>query len=78
MMGGSKSTVEVEDPAETGEERDTSVPLATVVVKRRQLELARINVTRQLELASAEPHREMLQRALQALDQQLDQLKRGQ
>jgi len=74
MMGGSKSTVEIEDPAETSEEREPSLPLATVVVKRRQLELARINVTRQLEVASAEPHREMLQRALKALDQQLDHL----
>ena len=74
MMGGSKSTVEIEDPAETTEEREPSLPLATVIVKRRQLELARIEVTHQLELARAEPHREMLQRALQALDQQLENL----
>lgn len=74
MTGSSKSTVEIEDPAETDEDREPSLPLATVVVKRRQVELARINVTRQLELASAEPHREMLRRALKALDQQLDRL----
>jgi hypothetical protein len=73
MRGAPKSTVD-EDLSETGEERAPGLPLATVVVKRRKLELARIDVTRQLELARADAHREMLQRALRALDQELERL----
>jgi hypothetical protein len=45
-----------------------------VIVKRRSLELARTDVMHQLEVARAEPHREMLRRALNALDQELDRL----
>jgi hypothetical protein len=74
MMVGSKSTVEIADPTDTSDDKEPSLPLATVMVKRRQLELARINVVRQLGLAVAAPHREMLQRALQAVDQQLEKL----
>jgi hypothetical protein len=65
----------VEDTAETaGEEDAPPLPLAAVVVKRRRLELARTDVTRQLEHAHAEAHREVLQRALRALDQELERL----
>jgi hypothetical protein len=73
MMAGSKSAV-VEEQAETGEDREDPAALATIVVKRRTLELARIDVTRQLDLARAEAHRVMLRRALEALDQELDRL----
>jgi hypothetical protein len=72
MRGVPNSTVE--DLSETGEERQPGSPLATVVVKRRKLELARTDVLRQLERARLEPHREMLQRALQALDEELERL----
>ena len=72
MKGGRKSAVE--DPAEAPEELEPALPLAAAMVKRRSLELARIDVTRQLERAQLEPHREMLQRALRALDQELDRL----
>jgi hypothetical protein len=64
----------VEEPTEAAEEREPALPLAEVVVKRRRLELARIDVTHQLERAHVEAHREMLQRALRALDQELDRL----
>jgi hypothetical protein len=73
MRGASKSST-VEDLSETGEERAPGLPLATVVVKRRKLELARTDVMHQLELARADAHREMLQRALQALEQELERL----
>lgn len=72
-MAGSKSTV-VEDLPETGEEREDTAPLAVVLVKRRRLELARTDVMHQLEMARAEAHREMLRRALAALDQELDRM----
>jgi hypothetical protein len=37
----------------------------------RKLELARADVLRRMELAHAEPHKEMLRRALAALDKDL-------
>jgi len=42
-----------------------------LVARKRQLELSRCDIVRRLSLATAEPHREMLQRALSALDTQL-------
>ena len=42
-----------------------------VLVKRRRLELARVDVLRQLEATRAEGHREMLKLALAALDRDL-------
>jgi hypothetical protein len=64
----------VEEPVETAAEPEPALSLAEVVVRRRRLELARIHVTQQLELARAEAHRQMLQRALSALDQELERL----
>ena len=81
MMGGPNATVE-ELPAASEahedvvvrDEKDESAHLAAIVVKRRTLELARTDVTRRLEAARVNAHREMLQLALQALDQELDRL----
>lgn len=72
MIGGSKT--EVEAPPETGEEREPGMPLTAVIVKRRRLELARTDVMHQLEVARADAHREMLQRALGALERELERL----
>jgi hypothetical protein len=41
------------------------------LLKRRKLELARADVLRRMETATAEGHREMLRRALAALDKDL-------
>lgn len=38
---------------------------------RRRLELSRADVQRRLEAAQAKPHREMLRRALDALDEEI-------
>jgi hypothetical protein len=46
--------------------------------KRRKLELARASVLQQLEVARADPHKEMLRRALAALDRELVALSSGQ
>ena len=72
MRGEPRSAVE--DVAEAAVEEEPALPLSEVVVKRRRLELARTDVTRQLERASAEAHREMLQRALRALEKELERL----
>ncbi len=42
-----------------------------LLAKRRQLELSRCDIVRRLSLATAEPHREMLRRALEALESQI-------
>jgi hypothetical protein len=47
------------------------VPDPAAVTRRRKLEMARVEVVRQLEAAHAEAHREMLRRALAALDKDL-------
>jgi hypothetical protein len=80
-MGSPKTTVEdlpadVEQHEEGGQrdERDDAAHLTAIIVKRRRLELAKTDVLRQLELARAEAHREMLHLALQALQQELDRL----
>ena len=72
MRGDPRSTAL--EPAEAAEEQEPMLPLAELVVKRRRLELARIDVAQKLERAQAEGHRVMLQRALSALDQELDRL----
>jgi hypothetical protein len=45
-----------------------------VLLRRKRLELARVDVLKHLERATAEPHREMLNRALAALDDELKTL----
>ena len=71
MTGGSRTVVE--DLPETGE-REEGAPLSVLLVRRRKLELARTDVLHHLELARADAHREMLQRALAALEQELEKL----
>jgi hypothetical protein len=46
-------------------------PDPAAITRRRKLEMARVEVLRQLEAAHAEAHREMLRRALAALDKDL-------
>ncbi len=44
---------------------------ARLRTRRRRLELSRADVQRRLEAAQAKPHREMLRRALDALDEEI-------
>ncbi len=44
---------------------------ARLRTRRRRLELSRADVQRRLEAAQATPHREMLRRALDALDEEI-------
>jgi hypothetical protein len=48
---------------------------AARLYRRRKLELSRKDVERRLEAARAEPHREMLRRALAALDEEIASLR---
>jgi hypothetical protein len=45
--------------------------------RRRRLELSRVDILHQLERARAEPHRQMLQQALAALDKELASFTEG-
>ena len=45
-----------------------------IIARRRRLELSRVDIVRQLESARVAAHRQMLERALAALDQQLAEL----
>ena len=65
----SKSVSEQQEEAER--RRNADAQQKTIVsAKRRQLELARIDLVRRMETAP-ERYRESLQRALEALDEQL-------
>ncbi len=44
---------------------------SALLAKKRQLELSRCDVVRRLSHATAEPHREMLRRALEALEAEI-------
>jgi hypothetical protein len=59
----------VHSKRETAEEREPGL-----AARRRKLELARVDVVQRLERATAPAHREMLQRALKALDEDLKRL----
>ena len=61
-----ESALEERRPGEPGD------PI--VVTKRRRLELARADVQHRLETVRADVHREMLQRALAALDKELGEI----
>lgn len=49
-------------------------PDPATILKRRRLELARADVLRQLQMARADAHKEMLHRALTALDKEIKEL----
>jgi hypothetical protein len=75
MMEGSKPVVEdLPETAEDGEGDAAGSSLAALLVRRRRLELARVDVVHHLELARAEPHRQMLRLALDAIEQELEHL----
>ena len=69
----SKSVADQQESAQGGitsrSESEGEEPAAKA--RRRRLELARTDILHQLERARAEPHRNMLQQALAALDKDL-------
>ncbi len=71
----SKSVADQQEAAQaagSSAERDLADPARAL--KRRRLELSRADVLRQMKTARAEGHREMLKRALAALDKELGSL----
>jgi hypothetical protein len=54
--------------------RDDAPPDPAVLARKRRLELSRADIKRRLGLARAEAHRQMLERALRALDDEIASL----
>jgi hypothetical protein len=54
--------------------RDDGAPDPALLARKRRLELSRADVKRRLTLARAEAHRQMLERALRALDDEIASL----
>jgi len=68
----SKSVADQQEAAQERQRRAGSDPGASAAApRRRKLELARADVLRRMETATAEPHKEMLRRALAALDKDI-------
>ena len=55
--------------------RDDAAPDPALIAKKRRLELSRADVKRRLAVARADAHREMLERALRALDEEIAHLR---
>ena len=66
----SKAVADQQDEAESS----PSSPEGITSARRRRLDLSRADVQRRLDTAQAEGHREMLRRALQALDEEIASL----
>jgi len=69
----------VADQQESGKDSapapDEPLPDPGLLAKKRRLELSRADVVRRLAAAHAEPHRQMLERALRALDDEIASLR---
>ena len=68
----SKSVADQQESAQTRQRRGGSdAGISPAASRRRKLELARADVLLRMQNASAEPHKEMLRRALAALDKDI-------
>jgi hypothetical protein len=63
-----------EQAASASPPRSPEEESAAVATRRRRLELSKADVQRRLGTAQAKPHREILQRALDALDKEIASL----
>jgi hypothetical protein len=71
----SKSVADQQESAQSrAPARDDGAPDPALVARKRGLELARSDIKRRLALAHAEAHRQMLERALRALDDEIASL----
>jgi hypothetical protein len=70
----SKSVASQQDERDQPTPERSPIGDPAVLARRRRLELGRADVLRQLQTAHAAGHRQMLERALAALDKDLDAL----
>ena len=71
----SKSVADQQEQAASPSPKNPGEEDPAVVSRRRKLDLSRKDVERRLEEAQAEPHREMLRRALAALEEEIASLR---
>jgi hypothetical protein len=72
----SKAVADQQESAhEAAPPRDESLPDPALIAKKRRLELSRADVQRRLLTAHAPAHRQMLERALRALDEEIASLR---
>jgi len=71
----SKSVADQQEQAAAPSPKNPHEEDPAVLSRRRKLELSRKDVECRLEEARAEPHREMLRRALAALDEEIASLR---
>jgi len=71
----SKSVADQQESAQAlSPARDDAPPDPALLAKRRRLELSRADIKRRLGLARVDAHRQMLERALRALDDEIASL----
>lgn len=70
----SKSVTSQQEDARSASGSSPGEPDSALRARRRRLELSKADVKRRLAEARAEPHREMLRRALSALDDEIASL----
>jgi len=70
----SKSVTDQQEAAQAPRRGRDEAPDPATLAKRKQLELSRADVLRRLEVAHVDAHRQMLERALRALDEQIASL----
>ena len=70
----SKSVADQQEQAFAERPARRAAPDSALAAKRRTLELGQVDVRRRLEAAQAPAHREMLKRALAALEDELAKL----
>jgi hypothetical protein len=72
----SKSVADQQESAQApSPARDDATPDPAQLARKRRLELSRADVQRRLATARAEAHRQMLERALRALDDEIASLR---
>jgi hypothetical protein len=72
----SKSVADQQESArEQTPARDDSAPDPAALARKRRLELSRADVKRRLTVARVDAHRQMLERALRALDDEIASLR---
>lgn len=72
----SKSVADQQESAEArNPSREDAPPDPALLARKRGLELSRADIRRRLGLARADAHRQMLERALRALDDEIASLR---
>jgi hypothetical protein len=71
----SKAVADQQDSAQApSPPREDDLPDPALLARRRRLEMSVVDIKRRLGLAHAEAHRQMLERALRALDDEIASL----